>query len=112
MESQLDELSYLVLRKLILSAHILVNMTIFLKKEPITVLDAMRPYKSDYKYNSYCGWPNFDEIKDKLIYDVDYKLGYPRTEIKCKKCGGHLAMFLMMDLKKQLVFVFMLTLLH
>ena len=24
------------------------------------------------------------------VYDVDYKLGYPRTEIKCKKCGGHL----------------------
>ena len=48
-------------------------------------------YKSDHKYNSYCGWPSFDrEIKDKLEYDVDYKLGYPRTEIKCKKCGGHL----------------------
>ena len=48
-------------------------------------------YKSDHKYNSYCGWPSFDrEISDKLVYDVDYKLGYPRTEIKCKKCGGHL----------------------
>ena len=48
-------------------------------------------YKSDHKYNSYCGWPSFDrEISDKLEYDVDYKLGYPRTEIKCKKCGGHL----------------------
>ncbi len=35
--------------------------------------------------------PSFDrEISDKLVYDVDYKLGYPRTEIKCKKCGGHL----------------------
>ena len=43
------------------------------------------------KYNSYCGWPSFDkEINNKLEYDVDYKLGYPRTEIKCKKCGGHL----------------------
>ena len=27
---------------------------------------------------------------EKIEYDVDYKLGYPRKEIKCKKCGGHL----------------------
>ena len=48
-------------------------------------------YKSSRKYNSYCGWPSFDkEISDKIEYDVDYKLGYPRKEIKCKKCGGHL----------------------
>ena len=40
---------------------------------------------------AFCGWPSFDrEINDKIEYDVDYKLGYPRTEIKCKKCGGHL----------------------
>ena len=23
-------------------------------------------------------------------YDVDYKIGYPRSELKCNKCGGHL----------------------
>ena len=68
-------------------------MIIFMKEVHIIVLDVMKIlYKSDqYKYNSYCGWPSFDmEIEGKLIYDVDYKLGYPRTEIKCKKCGGHL----------------------
>ena len=48
-------------------------------------------FESNSKFDSGCGWPSFDrEIKDKLEYDVDYKLGYPRTEIKCKKCGGHL----------------------
>ena len=34
---------------------------------------------------------SIEELKiNKLEYDIDYKLGYPRTEIKCKKCGGHL----------------------
>lgn len=48
-------------------------------------------FTSESKFDAHCGWPSFDkEINDKLVYDVDYKLGYPRTEIKCKKCGGHL----------------------
>ena len=48
-------------------------------------------YKSDNKYESNCGWPSFDRsIKNSIEYDIDYKLGYPRTELKCSKCGGHL----------------------
>ena len=48
-------------------------------------------YKSDNKYESNCGWPSFDRaIKGSIEYDVDYKLGYARTELKCSKCGGHL----------------------
>ena len=63
-----------------------------MRKGHIIVLDLMNHSTSlSNKYNSFCGWPSFDkEISDKLVYDVDYKLGYPRTEIKCKKCGGHL----------------------
>ena len=48
-------------------------------------------YKSDNKYDSNCGWPSFDRaVEDNIEYDVDYKLGYARTELKCNKCGGHL----------------------
>ena len=48
-------------------------------------------YQSKHKYDSGSGWPSFDRGEDKNIeYDVDYKLGYARTELKCNKCGGHL----------------------
>lgn len=48
-------------------------------------------YQSEYKYDSGSGWPSFDRgIDDNLEYDVDHKIGYPRTELKCNKCGGHL----------------------
>jgi peptide-methionine (R)-S-oxide reductase len=48
-------------------------------------------YESDYKYDSKSGWPSFDRgIDANLEYDVDYKLGYARTELKCNRCGGHL----------------------
>ena len=25
-----------------------------------------------------------------IEYSIDYKIGYPRVELKCNKCGGHL----------------------
>jgi peptide-methionine (R)-S-oxide reductase len=41
--------------------------------------------------NQGSGWPSFDRgIEDNLEYDVDYKIGYPRSELKCNTCGGHL----------------------
>ena len=44
-----------------------------------------------HKYDSGSGWPSFDRGEDKnLEYDVDYKIGYARTELKCANCGGHL----------------------
>jgi methionine-R-sulfoxide reductase len=48
-------------------------------------------FRSDEKYDSGCGWPSFwDAAKDAIDLDVDYKLGYARTEILCKQCGAHL----------------------
>ncbi len=48
-------------------------------------------YKSKHKYNSGSGWPSFDRaIKGNIAADVDYKIGYARTEVKCANCGGHL----------------------
>ena len=43
------------------------------------------------QYESGSGWPSFDRGNDaNLEYDVDYKIDYARTEIKCGVCGGHL----------------------
>ena len=48
-------------------------------------------YKSKYKYDSRSGWPSFDRaIKENVELDVDYDIGYARTELKCNTCGGHL----------------------
>ena len=48
-------------------------------------------YKSEYKYDSGSGWPSFDRpIKGNVALDVDYKIGYSRTELKCNTCGSHL----------------------
>lgn len=48
-------------------------------------------YKSEHKYDSGSGWPSFDRaIKENVALDVDYKIGYARTELKCNTCGGHL----------------------
>jgi len=48
-------------------------------------------YKSEHKFDSGTGWPSFDRaIKGNVEIDVDYKIGYARTELKCNTCGGHL----------------------
>ncbi|KGL63728.1 peptide methionine sulfoxide reductase MsrB [Polaribacter sp. Hel1_85] len=48
-------------------------------------------YKSEHKYDSGSGWPSFDRaIKENVELDVDYKIGYKRTELKCNTCGSHL----------------------
>ena len=48
-------------------------------------------YKSENKFDSGSGWPSFDRaINGNIELDVDYKIGYRRTELKCNTCGGHL----------------------
>ncbi|MEE9363674.1 MAG: peptide-methionine (R)-S-oxide reductase MsrB [Cellulophaga sp.] len=48
-------------------------------------------FKSSHKFKSGTGWPSFDrEIKGNVLFDVDYKIGYRRTEEHCAVCGGHL----------------------
>ena len=48
-------------------------------------------YASEHKFDSGTGWPSFDRaIEGNVELDVDYKLGYERTELKCNTCGGHL----------------------
>lgn len=49
-------------------------------------------FESDAKFESDCGWPSFDRpISDKTLTEqVDFKIGYPRTEIRCRRCESHL----------------------
>ena len=48
-------------------------------------------FNSEHKFDSGTGWPSFDRpIEGNVALDVDYKIGYARTELKCNSCGGHL----------------------
>jgi peptide-methionine (R)-S-oxide reductase len=49
-------------------------------------------FSSDAKYDSHTGWPSFwRPINDSSVQTkTDYKLLYPRTEVHCRRCGGHL----------------------
>ncbi|EGC38922.1 hypothetical protein DICPUDRAFT_91346 [Dictyostelium purpureum] len=49
-------------------------------------------FKSTQKFHSGCGWPSFfDSLPDAITFHSDPSIpGRPRTEICCKKCGGHL----------------------
>ena len=48
-------------------------------------------YSSDKKYDSGTGWPSFwaPISKDRIGTTKDFKIGYPRTEVHCARCGGH-----------------------
>ena len=91
-KEELPKMSYMVLRKAATEYPFTGEYNNHYAKGTYVCRQCDTPlYNSDDKFKSNCGWPSFDmEIEGKLIYDVDYKLGYPRTEIKCKKCGGHL----------------------
>lgn len=48
-------------------------------------------FSSVTKYESGTGWPSFwKPLSGAVGTDTDYKLGYPRTEVHCARCGGHL----------------------
>lgn len=48
-------------------------------------------YEGEHKFDSGTGWPSFDRaVQNNVDLDVDYKLGYARSELLCATCGGHL----------------------
>lgn len=52
---------------------------------------ALPLYSSKTKYDSGTGWPSFwAPLKGAIGTATDYDLGYPRTEVHCRRCGGHL----------------------
>ena len=89
---ELTDLQYYILRKAgteTAGTSALLNN----KKKGVYVCAACKTelFKSNYKYDSGSGWPSFDrEIVGNVAYDVDYKIGYKRTEEHCATCGGHL----------------------
>lgn len=47
-------------------------------------------FKSDWKYESGTGWPSFfDCYKEHVGTKTDWRIGVPRTEYHCERCGGH-----------------------
>lgn len=91
-QSDLPKMSYMVLRKAATEYPFTGKYNKHKENGTYNCAGCDTPlYKSDNKYESNCGWPSFDRaIKGNIEYDVDYKLGYARTELKCIKCGGHL----------------------
>ena len=48
-------------------------------------------YSSATKFDSGTGWPSFYRpLPGAIGTSTDYKIGYPRTEVHCADCGGHL----------------------
>lgn len=48
-------------------------------------------FSSETKYESGTGWPSFWAPLDNAVgTSTDFKLVYPRTEVHCRRCGGHL----------------------
>ncbi len=47
-------------------------------------------YASTTKFDSGTGWPSFYAPLPRAVdSSIDLKLGYPRTEVHCTRCGGH-----------------------
>lgn len=52
---------------------------------------ALPLYSSETKYDSRTGWPSFwAPLKNGIATTTDYEIGIPRTEVHCRRCGGHL----------------------
>jgi len=48
-------------------------------------------FGADTKFDSGTGWPSFfAPIEGAVGTTTDYKLIFPRTEVHCSRCGGHL----------------------
>ncbi len=48
-------------------------------------------FGSDTKFDSHTGWPSFFRpLPEAVATSTDYVLLLPRTEVHCRRCGGHL----------------------
>ena len=48
-------------------------------------------FPSKTKFDSGTGWPSFwDALPDAVLTRTDFKMIVPRTEVRCRRCGGHL----------------------
>ena len=52
---------------------------------------ALPLFASATKFDSGTGWPSFFRpLPNAVGTRSDYQLGYARTEVHCRRCGGHL----------------------
>jgi len=49
-------------------------------------------FHSGSKFDSGCGWPSFTEpsLAEAVVTVEDRSHGMVRTEVRCRRCGGHL----------------------
>jgi len=48
-------------------------------------------FDASTKFDSGTGWPSFYQPLENAVGEsTDYKIGYARTEVHCRRCGGHL----------------------
>lgn len=48
-------------------------------------------YSSETKFESGTGWPSFwKPLQNAVVTNSDRSLGMDRTEVLCRRCGGHL----------------------
>ena len=53
--------------------------------------DGNRLFASDTKYDSGTGWPSFWKAEDNAVgTSIDKGFFMTRTEVHCRRCGGHL----------------------
>ncbi|MEO9511742.1 MAG: peptide-methionine (R)-S-oxide reductase MsrB [Flavobacteriaceae bacterium] len=91
-KAQLTDMEYYVLRKAATENAFTSDLLDNKEKGTYVCAGCATPlFKSEHKFKSGTGWPSFDqEIAGNVTFDVDYKIGYARTEEHCATCGGHL----------------------
>jgi peptide-methionine (R)-S-oxide reductase len=47
-------------------------------------------FRADTKFESGSGWPSFTDSEPEVETRRDLSMGIPRTEVLCRRCGGHL----------------------
>ncbi len=57
----------------------------------VCAADGLALFASETKYDSGTGWPSFwKPLPGALATSTDWETGFPRTEVHCTRCGGHL----------------------
>lgn len=52
---------------------------------------ALPLFSSKTKFDSHTGWPSFyAPLPRAVLTKTDYEIGMARTEVHCRRCGGHL----------------------